>query len=59
MEHYAVKPGDGDLFGYAVVDYGMRCSDIFAWGHEDDSRRVVATHLHTFLEGWLGGTIEL
>lgn len=56
---FIADAGDGDLFGYAVVDNAIQCSDIFVWNHEDDSRHVVATRLRDFIEGWILGTIKI
>jgi len=42
--------GNGDLFGHAVVDNEIRCSDVFLWSHEDDSRTVYSTTLRGFLD---------
>ena len=49
--------GNGDLFGYAVLDGQVRKSDIYVWNHEDDSRKWVAPSLKTFIEWSLSGKI--
>jgi SMI1-KNR4 cell-wall len=51
--------GNGDQFAFAILDGIVRRSDIFAWDHEDDSRRWVAPSLRTYLEWWLTGRIRL
>ena len=50
--------GNGDQFAYAVLDGQVRRSDIFAWNHEDDSRKWVAPSLKTFVEWFLWGKIK-
>lgn len=51
--------GNGDMFGHAVVENAIRCSDVFVWNHEDDSRQVVACGLRNFIEGWISGDIKI
>jgi hypothetical protein len=51
--------GNGDLFGYSIVNGEIRCPDVFAWGHEDDTRPNIAPSLAQFVEGWMDGTIKL
>jgi hypothetical protein len=51
--------GNGDLFGYSILDGEVRKNDIFAWNHEDDSRTWVAPNLQRYLEWWLTGKIKL
>jgi hypothetical protein len=50
--------GNGDQFAYAVLDGRVRKSDIFAWNHEDDSRKWVAPSLKIFVEWFLSGKIK-
>lgn len=56
---FVADAGNGDMFAYAVIDNEIRCSDIFVWSHEDDSRTVVATNLRRFIKGWVTGTIKI
>jgi hypothetical protein len=51
--------GNGDLFGYSIVNGEIRCGDVFAWGHENDSRPNIAPSLAQFVEGWNNGTITV
>lgn len=52
--------GNGDQFAYAISASGeIRCHDIYAWNHEDDSRTAIAPTLKAYLEGWLTGRIKL
>ena len=51
--------GNGDLFGYVVLQGRIRSSNIFAWNHENDSRNWVAQSLGKYLEWWLKGKIKL
>lgn len=51
--------GNGDLFGFAVVQNQIRLSRVFAWSHENDSRTWVAPSLEKYLEWWLTGKIKL
>lgn len=45
--------GNGDQFAFAVTARKVRRPDVFAWDHEDDSRRWVAPSLVKYLEWWL------
>jgi SMI1-KNR4 cell-wall len=51
--------GNGDQFAFATLDGVVRKPDVFAWDHEDDSRRWVAPSLRAYLEWWLTGRIRL
>jgi hypothetical protein len=48
--------GNGDLFGL-VPQTGR--PDVFAWDHEDDSRKWVAPGLAKYLEWWQNGRLTL
>jgi len=48
--------GNGDQFAF-VLRHGR--TDVFAWDHENDSRRWVAPDLEKYLTWWLDGTISL
>lgn len=50
--------GNGDQFAYAVVNGSARRPYIYAWNHEDDSRKWVAPSLRQFIEWWLSGKIR-
>lgn len=49
--------GNGDHF--AVLSPPIDRDDIFAWDHESDSRRWVASNLRTYLQWWPEGRIKL
>ena len=49
--------GNGDQF--AFLSPPVDRDDIFAWDHEQDSRRWVASNLETYLRWWLTGQLTL
>jgi SMI1/KNR4 family protein SUKH-1 len=49
--------GNGNQF--AFLSPPVDRDDIFAWDHESDSRRWVASNLQTYLRWWLEGRIKL
>lgn len=51
--------GNGDLFGFAVVQNQVKSAQVFTWNHENDSRTWVAPSLEMYLEWWLTGKIKL
>lgn len=51
--------GNGDQFAFPIVQSAIDRPDIFAWDHENDSRRWVAPSLQTYLEWWLSGKLKL
>ncbi|KXH86074.1 SMI1/KNR4 family protein [Sporosarcina sp. HYO08] len=51
--------GNGDLFGYAILNGSVRRDDIFVWDHESDSRKWVASSLKDFIEGWTNDKIAV
>lgn len=51
--------GNGDMFGYSIVNGKVREDDVFTWNHEDDSRTCVAYSLERFLKGWSSSTIAI
>lgn len=51
--------GNGDQFAFAITAGKIRRPDIFAWDHEDDSRKWVAPSLAKYLEWWLSGDLKL
>ena len=55
---FFAESGTGDMFAYAVLAGMVRMPDIYAWNHEDDSRRWVAPSLDIFIEWWVTGKIR-
>jgi SMI1-KNR4 cell-wall len=51
--------GNGDLFGYSIVNGSIQNEDIYVWNHEDDSRSVIAISLEEFIKGWIVGEISI
>jgi hypothetical protein len=52
--------GNGDQFAFPIdADGVIHRRDIFAWTHEDDSRRWVAPSLSRYFEWWVEGKIKL
>lgn len=51
--------GNGDLFGYRIVNRIIQTDDIFVWNHEDDSRKIIAPSLEKFIKGWITGEISV
>ena len=51
--------GNGDNFGYTILNGAIQRLDIFAWNHEDDSRLWVAPNLEKFIEWWIEGKITI
>jgi hypothetical protein len=49
--------GNGDQF--AFLSPPVDRDDIFAWDHEDDTRKWVAARLEMYLRWWIGGQIKL
>ncbi|MWC26912.1 SMI1/KNR4 family protein [Paenibacillus sp. MMS18-CY102] len=56
---FVADAGNGDLFGYSIVNGAISKDDIYTWNHEDDSRTWVASSLKQFIEGWLKGEISI
>lgn len=56
---FVADAGNGDLFGFVILDGGFNRNDIFVWNHEDDSRNWVAPNLARFIEWWTNGTIKV
>ena len=56
---FVAPAGNGDLFGYSILNGKIRRTDIFAWNHEDDSRVWEAPSLQRFIEWWKLGKIKL
>lgn len=52
--------GNGDQFAFPIHANGkIERDDIFAWNHEDDSRKWVAPSLKLFFDWWSNGKINL
>ena len=51
--------GNGDQFAFAIRGGRVSPRDVYAWDHENDSRRWVAPGLARYLEWWLTGRIVL
>ena len=51
--------GNGDQFGFRIIQGKIKQPDVFTWNHEDDSRMWVAPSLQSYLEGWLTGKINI
>lgn len=51
--------GNGDQFGYAILDGAIRRTDVYVWNHEDDSRTWAASSLKQCLEWWLTGKLKV
>ena len=51
--------GNGDQFGFRIIQGKIKRSDVFAWNHEDDSRMWVAPSLKLYLEWWLTGKMKI
>ncbi|MGG2935896.1 SMI1/KNR4 family protein [Bacillus pacificus] len=51
--------GNGDLFGYSILNGIVQRDDIYVWNHENDSRTWVAPSLKTFMEWWESGKITI
>lgn len=51
--------GNGDQFGFRILQGKIKRLDVFAWNHEDDSRIWVARSLQSYIEGWLTGRISI
>ena len=56
---FFVDAGNGDLFGYLIVQGKVQNEDIYVWNHEDSSQRVIAASLEEFIKGWYGGGISI
>lgn len=42
--------GNGDLYGYLVLNGKVQNEDIYVWNHEDCSQRVIASSLEEFIK---------
>ncbi|PUB03968.1 SMI1/KNR4 family protein [Paenisporosarcina sp. OV554] len=51
--------GNGDLFGFAIINGSIQKDDIYVWNHEDDSRTWIASSLEDFIKGWITSEISI
>jgi len=51
--------GNGDLFGYSLLNGSIQNEDIYVWNHEDNSCNVIASSLEEFIKGWISGEISV
>ncbi|MES9667511.1 SMI1/KNR4 family protein [Bacillus nitratireducens] len=51
--------GNGDLFGYSILNGIVQRNDIYVWNHENDSRTWVAPSLKIFMVWWESGKITI
>ncbi|GGA49158.1 SMI1/KNR4 family protein [Psychrobacillus lasiicapitis] len=51
--------GNGDLFGFGILNGNIQRDDIFVWNHEDDSRNWIASSLEDFIKGWISSEISI
>ncbi|HHY2675926.1 SMI1/KNR4 family protein [Bacillus toyonensis] len=51
--------GNGDLFGYSILNGMVQRDDIYVWNHENDSRTWIAPSLKPFMEWWESGKITI
>jgi len=51
--------GNGDLFGYSILNGIVQRDDIYVWNHENDSRTWVAPSLKIFMVWWESGKITI
>lgn len=45
--------GNGDLFGYRILNGRIQDDEIYVWNHENDSRTWISTSLENFVKGWI------
>ena len=53
------RAGNGDLFGFRILQNKILESDVYVWNHEDDSRNWVAKDLVDFVKRWTSGQINI
>lgn len=51
--------GNGDYFGFPIINGEIWKEDVYGWNHEDDSRTWVASSLKNFLKVWLSGELSI
>ena len=56
---FFIDAGNGDLFGYLIINGIVESEEIYVWNHEDSSQRIVAPSLKEFIKGWYSGEISV
>ncbi|WML48476.1 SMI1/KNR4 family protein [Neobacillus sp. PS3-34] len=56
---FVADAGNGDFFGYSIINGAIQRDDIYVWDHETDSRTWKAPSLKDFIEGWTKGNIGI
>ncbi len=56
---FFARAGNGDLFAYEIDNETIQSNAIIAWNHEDDSVKIVARNLKSFVREWLMGQISI
>ena len=56
---FFIDAGNGDLFGYLIINGKVESKEIYVWNHEDSSQSVVAPSLKEFIKGWYSGEISV
>ncbi len=56
---FIADAGNGDNFGYSILNGKIRRTSIYAWNHENDSRVCVAPSLWVFVQWWKLGKIHI
>lgn len=51
--------GNGDFFGFSIINGHIQKDDIYVWNHEDDSRTWIAPSLEEFFNWWNDGSISI
>ncbi|MFF2878513.1 SMI1/KNR4 family protein [Gottfriedia sp. NPDC057991] len=51
--------GNGDFFGFSIINGHIQKDDIYVWNHEDDSRTWIAPSLEEFFIWWSEGSISI
>ncbi|MEH6939726.1 SMI1/KNR4 family protein [Bacillus sp. JJ664] len=51
--------GNGDLFGYQIIDGRIQNDEIYVWNHEDDTCTVIASSLEDFISRMINGGISV
>jgi SMI1 / KNR4 family (SUKH-1) len=51
--------GNGDYFGFRVLNNMIEWDEIYCWNHETDERIRVANNLFDFLTKWVKGEIKI
>ncbi|PGY06819.1 SMI1/KNR4 family protein [Bacillus sp. AFS031507] len=51
--------GNGDYFGYSIVDGDIQSENIYYWNHETDSREWIAPSLEQLFIWWSEGKVSV